>query len=154
MVELAGEADMRLGPQRLHDAHLFRRAAAAIVEILVEPLKLDLVPADPDPEPEPAAAQDVERGRLLRDQHRLALRQDQDAGGKADLPGAAGEKAEQHERIVVGVRRGADAPPAMIGGGIGAEHVIGRQKVREAEPFGGLGIVAQYRRTGADIGHR
>ena len=68
---------MRRGPQRLHDLDLLLGAAAAIVEILVETDELDLVPPDPDPEPEPAAAQYVERGRLLRDQRRLALRQDQ-----------------------------------------------------------------------------
>src|SRR5580704_17172883 len=56
VVELALELDMRLGPQRLHDAHLVGRAAAAIVKIFVEAGELDLVPADPDAEPEAAAA--------------------------------------------------------------------------------------------------
>ena len=99
-VPAALEADMRLGPQRLHDLHLLLRAAAAIVEILVEPDELDLVPADPDAEPEPAAAQHVEAGRLLGDERRLALRQDQHAGREAELRRAAGEIAEQDERVV------------------------------------------------------
>src|SRR5216683_1683080 len=76
MVEFAGEADMRLGPQGLHDSHLLGRALAAVVEILVEADELDLVPADADPEPEPADRQLVERGRLLRHEDRLPLRQD------------------------------------------------------------------------------
>src|ERR1700730_19428 len=49
---LALVGDMRLGPQLLHNLHLLLRAAAAIVKILVEPQKLDLVPAQPDAEPE------------------------------------------------------------------------------------------------------
>ena len=84
------------------------------MEILVQADELDLVPADADAEAEAAAAQHVEARRLLRHQRRLALRQDQHAGGKADALRAAGEKAEQHERIVIAVGGGADAPAAMI----------------------------------------
>ena len=91
---------MRRRPQRLHDPHLFLRAPAAIVEILVEAGELDRVPADPDAEPEPAAAQNIERGRLFGDENGLALRQDQDAGRKAELARASGKKAEQHERVM------------------------------------------------------
>src|SRR5262249_2348353 len=76
-VPSAREADMRLGPQLLHDLHLLLGAAAAIVKVLVEPGELDLVPADADAEPEPAAAQRIETDRLLGDEHSLALRQDQ-----------------------------------------------------------------------------
>src|SRR5579885_2630768 len=47
-VPAALERDVRLRPQRLHDLHLLLGAAAAIVEILVQPDKLDLVPSDPD----------------------------------------------------------------------------------------------------------
>ena len=92
---------MRLGPQPLHHLHLLLGAAAAIVEILVEPGELDLVPADPDAEPEPAAAQHIERSRLLGDENGLALRQDQHAGRKSELVRASGEIPEQHERVVV-----------------------------------------------------
>src|ERR1700722_6290135 len=86
MMELALILDVRLGPQRLHDPHLIGRALAAGVEILVEAGELALVPAAPDAEPEPAvaAAQHVKARRLLGDQRRLALRQDQDARSKAD----------------------------------------------------------------------
>ena len=101
---------MRLGPQRLHDLHLLLGAPAAVVKILVEPGELDLVPADPDAEPEPPAAQHVETGRLLGDEHGLALRQDQHAGRKAELLGAAGEVAEQHERVVEQIGRGVAVP--------------------------------------------
>src|SRR5205085_1250321 len=99
-VPAALEDDMRLGPQRLHEFDLLFRAAAAVVEILVEPGEFDLVPTDPDAEAETAAAQDIERGGLLGDERGLALRQDQDAGGKAQLCGAAGEIAKQDKRVV------------------------------------------------------
>jgi hypothetical protein len=91
---------------------------------------------------------------LLRDQDGLPLCQDQDTHGKADLLGAAGQKAEQHEWVVTGVRGGADAAAAVIGARIGPEHVVGRHQVSVAEPFCRLRIVAQYCRTGADIGQR
>ncbi len=79
-VVLAGEGDVRLGPERLHDLDLLLRAAPPVAEILVEAGELDRVPADPDPEPEAPAAQHVERGGLLGDEHGLALRQDQHLG--------------------------------------------------------------------------
>jgi hypothetical protein len=55
------------------------------MKILVEAGEFDLVPADPDAEPKPAARQYVETGRLLGDEHGLALRQDQHAGRKAEF---------------------------------------------------------------------
>jgi hypothetical protein len=147
---------MRLGPQRLHDPYLIGRALAAGVEILVEADKFNLVPANADAEPKPAiaAAQHVERGRLLGDQRRLALRQDQHAGGKADRFSAAGEKREQYERVVVRGRGGADAPPLVIAARVGTEHMVGREQIRKAEALGGLRIVTQHGGSGADITDR
>jgi len=112
-VPFALEGDVRLGPQRLHNLHLLLRAPAAVVEILVEAGELDLVPADPDAEAEPAAAQHIERGRLLCDENGLALRQDQHAGRKAELARASGEKAEQHERVVKQIGRGVAVPTRL-----------------------------------------
>jgi hypothetical protein len=68
-VPLAFEADVRLGPQGLHQLDLLLRPAAAVMEVFVEADKLDLVPADPDAKPEPSARQYVEAGRLLGDEH-------------------------------------------------------------------------------------
>ncbi len=53
----------------------------------------------------------LKRRRLLGDQHGLALRQDQYLGRGIRNPGDAGEKPEEHERIVVG----ADALDARAG---------------------------------------
>ena len=156
MMELAFVFYMRLGPQRLHHPHLIGRAFAAIVERFVEAGELDLVPANPDAEPEApvAAAQHVEARRLLRNQRRLPLREDQDARGEADFVGAAGEKPEQHERVVIGGRGGADPPSAVIDVRVGAEHMVWGQQVRKAQPLGSLGIIADDRGSGADIADR
>jgi hypothetical protein len=44
----------------LHHLHLFRRALAAVAEVLVEADELNVVSTDTDPELEPAARQMVE----------------------------------------------------------------------------------------------
>jgi hypothetical protein len=151
---LAVEFDMRLVPQSLHHAHLFGRARPAVVEILVEADKLDLVPADADAEAEAAAAQYIERGRLFGDERRLALRQYQHADGEADLCRAAGQEAEQHERVVIGVGRRADTVAAMRAVGIGAEHMVGRDEIIIADPLGGLRVIANAGGACADVNHR
>src|SRR5207253_537239 len=84
---------------------LLLRPATAIMEVFVEADKLDLVPADTDAEPEAAARQHVEAGRLLGDQHGLALRQDQHLGREIRDLGAPREKPEQYERVVIKVGR-------------------------------------------------
>ena len=144
---------MRLGPQRLHDLDLLLGAAAAIVKILVEADELDLVPADPDPEPEPAAAQHVETGRLLRDQRRLTLRQDQDAGRKPELARAAGEKTEQDKRIVEQIVVGV-AVPAGPARRVDAEHMVGGLDKIVPDHLGRLRVFAHDVRIAADIAKR
>src|SRR5712675_2215509 len=57
LVELPLEGDLRLGPQRLHEAHLLLGALAAGMEIHAQPLELDLVPADADAEAKAALAE-------------------------------------------------------------------------------------------------
>src|SRR4029077_14023516 len=111
-------------PQFLHDLHLLFGAAASDVEILVEPGELDLVPADPDAKPGPAAAQHIETSCLFGDEYGLALWQDQDTGRKAELCRAAGEIAEQHERVVV--QPGSGTAGLRRAGLTGAEHVVRR----------------------------
>src|SRR5689334_24559166 len=123
-MELAVEFDVLVRPQCLHHPYLFGRALAAVVEILVEATEFDLVPADADAQAESPATQHVERGRLLRHQHRLPLCQDQYANGKANTLSATGEEAEQHEWIVIRAGRRPDTPPAVIGRRIGAKHMV------------------------------
>lgn len=80
------------------------------MEILAQTLKLDLVPADTDTETEAAAGKFVQAGGLFGDKCRLELREDQHAGGEADLLRAASREAEQHERIVASPALGPHLP--------------------------------------------
>ena len=66
----------------------------------------------------------------------------------------AGQEGEQHEGIVIGRGRGADAAPAIVLGRIAAQHVIGRHEIVEAQPLRCLRIVAQHGRAGADVTDR
>src|SRR5215472_7607178 len=93
-VVLAGEGDVRLGPQRLYNLDLLLRAAAPVAEIFIEANELDRVPSDPDAKTESSAAQHVKRGGLLVDEYRLALGEDQHLGRELDIPLTRGEKAE------------------------------------------------------------
>jgi len=145
---------MRLRPQGLHDLHLLLGPAAAIGEVLVQALEFEFVPADADTEAQPARHQRVQRGGLLGHQRGLALREDQDAGGEADALGAAGDEAEQHERVMIGGFRGADALAGGHAGRVAAQHVVRRLQVVDAQSFHGLRIVAHDRRTRSDIAAR
>src|ERR1700730_7479275 len=146
------EAHMRLGPQLLHDLDLLFGAAATIVEGLVETGELDLVPADADAEPETAAALRIEAGHLFRYEHGLPLRQYQNAGRKAELRGAAGEKAKEHERVVVQPRPGAAG--LRRAGFTGAEYMVRRLDKVVADRLRGLRVFPHHRRITADIAQR
>jgi hypothetical protein len=108
-MELAGEGNMLLPPQCLHDSHLLRGSLAAIMKILIQTHKLNLVPANADTEAESAPAENIEAGRLLSDQDGLTLRQNQDAGGQTDFAGAPSQKAEKNKRIMESFFTCADA---------------------------------------------
>src|SRR6185312_4025021 len=89
-VPLALERNVGIGPQRFHHLDLFLGPLAPVVEVLVETDEFHLVPAHADTEPEAPAAEHVETGSLLGNQHRLALREDQHLGGEFDLFRAGG----------------------------------------------------------------
>src|SRR5207248_6648719 len=74
------DGDHRLAPEAAHYVELLLHPPGAVLEILAERLELDVVPADADAEPEAAAIEHVDLGRLLGDERRLPLRQDDDAG--------------------------------------------------------------------------
>jgi hypothetical protein len=154
-VPSAFEADVGVGPQGPHDLDLLFRAAAAVVKILVEPDKLDFVPPDPDAEPEPSARQNVETGSLFGDEHGLTLCQDQHLGREIADIGAAGEKPEQHERVVIEIgRAGSRLRPAGAAGDIGAQHMVGCRDPVIADLLRRLGKFPQGRRLAADIDNR
>ena len=149
------ELHVRLRPKRAHDLHLLFRAAPAIVKILVQAFVFDLIPADADAEPEAAVAQPIEPGRLLGDQHGLALRHDHDAGCEAKLRGTAGKEAQHDERVVDGLFVGADADSFRLWlGGVGAHHMVAGDDVVEAEALHRLPVVTDDGRAGTDIADR
>ena len=104
------------------------------MEVLPEGLVLDPVPADADTEAEPSAGQQVDVGRLPRNERSLALREDEDAGGEADPLGDAGQVGEHHEWVVERIALGVGAlerrRPTLVHG---PQHVVVGQQVVEAE---------------------
>src|SRR5262249_12935781 len=130
---------------------LLLAAPAAIAEILVEGRELDLVPADADAEPEPSAREYVERGRLLRHQRRLPLRQDQDLGREMDLARDAREEREQHEAVVEIIRRRSGVAPGGPARRVDAEHGVGGRAIIEPDPLRGLPELAHHLRRTAGV---
>src|SRR6202045_1178531 len=113
------------------------------------------VPPPPEPEPDPAARQYVEAGRLFGNEHGLALRQDQHLGRKIRDLGAPGEKAEQHEWVVVKVGRpGAAWRPARPARDIDPEHMMGRRNPLVADRLRRLDEIADRVGLSADIDDR
>ena len=81
------EGYQRLGPEPAQQLDLLLGAFSPDGEIGAKRLIFDIVPAHPDAEAEPAAGKEIQRRRLLGDQHRLALRRNQNAGDKFDTLG-------------------------------------------------------------------
>ena len=121
-VPLALERNVGIGPQRLHHLDLFFGPFAPVVKILVETDELHLVPADANSKPEAAAAEHVETGCLLGNQHRLTLREYQHLSREFDLARAGSDVTERHEGVV----EQAEPTRAAAGGvrRIAAEHVV------------------------------
>ena len=146
---LALERDVWIGPQRFHHLDLFLGSLAPVVEILVEADELHLVPAHADAEPEAAAAEHVETGGLLGNQHRLTLREDQYLGGEFDLLCAGSDEAERHEGIVE------QAEPARTATGgvrrVAAEHVVRQRQAVVTFGLGEFGIFAHDGAIAADV---
>ena len=132
LLELAVEGHPALGEQPTQQVDLLLHAHAAVGEVLAERFVLDRVPAEPDAQAEVALREQVDLDGLLGDERGLPLRQDDDAGHELDRDDG-GEVPEQHERFVerrVDVVR---AVPRLVHLGIGADHVVVGQQVREPE---------------------
>src|SRR4029450_11030128 len=87
-------------------------------------LELDLAPADADAQAQPAAREHVHRGRLLGDEGRLPLSEDEDAGDQLDTAGDRSAEAEQDEGLVQGGAVIVRAVPAARAGGVGAGPAV------------------------------
>ena len=103
------EGDRTLRPQPPHQLDLLLGAPAAVGELLAERLELDGVPAQSNTEPESPAGEQIDLGGLLGHQHRLSLRQDDDAGDEFQC-GDRGQVAEHDEGLV---KRGVDVIGAL-----------------------------------------
>ena len=145
------ERHQLLGPERAHDRDLLLDALAAILEVLAQRLELDGVPADAHAEPQAPARQHVDGGRLLGDERGLPLREDQDARRQPQSAGHAGEKAEQHERLVERVAMGIRALPAARPLGVRPQDMVEGEHMGIAHPLDGLRIVADPRRIRSDL---
>ena len=109
-------------------------SAGPVAERLVECLVLDVVPADADPKPGLAARQQVQRGRLLCDQRRLALGQHQHSGHHFESWRDARQVPEQHEHFVK--RAMLVIPPnqfRVVGGLAAAKDMVVREQVGESD---------------------
>ena len=106
-----------------------------------ERLVLDGVPADAEAEAEAPAREHVDLGRLLREQRRLPLGQDDDAGTSSRAGRDAGEVAEQHEDSwnMCSARYGPSRRGARV---VGAQHVVVGEEVVVAELLHGLRVLA------------
>ena len=124
------------------------------MEVLAERLELDEVPAEPDAEPEVPASEDVDLGRLLRDERGLPLRQHEHAGDELEAGDDRGQVAEQDEQLVELVLGRVRPGPVGAVGDVGAEHVVEGEQVVVAELLHGLRELANAARVDADLGLR
>ena len=145
------EGDRRIGPERAQDRDLLLAPRAAIAEVFVQAVVLDLVPADPDPQAEATAAQQIERRGLLGDERGLPLRQDHHAGHQLDPPGQRRQIAVEDEDLVERGLAVVRAAPVGARRARGTEHMIEDQDVVVACPFRRLRPIADHERVVADL---
>ena len=134
---LDGAGVVEDGGHHVEERDLLLDAGAAVLEAHAQRFILDFVPAGADAETKAPVAQHVEAGRLLCDQHGLALRQYQNAGHEADLRRGPGHEREQHEGIVelrfepvravpAGTRCGVRTDDMVISEDVGKTHGFDR----------------------------
>jgi hypothetical protein len=104
------------------------------VEVLSEGIVLDVVPADPYTEAESTAGQEIDIGRLPRDERGLALRKDEDSCSETDPLGDAGQIREHHKRVMERVALGVGTHERTRSIGVdGTQHVVVGGKVVKAQ---------------------
>ena len=80
LVPLPAIVHDRRCPERPKNLDLLLDPRAPIAKILIQSLKLDVVPADANAQSQPPAGQDVDRGDLFRHEGSLALRKNDHPG--------------------------------------------------------------------------
>jgi len=122
------------------------------VEILVEADEFHLVPTHADAESEAAAAEHVETGSLLGNQHSLTLRENQHLGGEFDLFRTGSDETERHEGVVEQAE-----PTRTAAGGVrrvAAEHVVRQRQTFVTFGLGELSEFADDRAIATDVAER
>ena len=145
------EIDGLVGPQLAQHLDLLRLPRAAGVKVLAQGLVLHVIPADAHSQPQPAAAEHIALGRLLGHQGGLTLPEDQDCRNQLNGSGDSRKVAKEHKGLVEHAIQHIAALPVGVLGGVGAEHMVVDNQVREAKPLGRLNVVAHRRRVGPDL---
>src|SRR6266566_2290338 len=129
-MELALEADDAFGPEPAHELDLLFEAPCAVLKRNAERGELDRVPANAHAQAQLALGQPIQIGGLLGDEHRLTLRQDNDARQVAQPWRGACQERTEHERFAqVGINWEDSVQPRMIGR-VGTHDVVrGDQEV-------------------------
>lgn len=99
-VPVTVEVDDLFGPEPSEQLDLLLEASAAATELHAQRLEAGVLDADAESQPELSSGQDVELGGLLREQARLSLRGDHDAGGELQFESQRGGEREQGEGLV------------------------------------------------------
>lgn len=118
------------------------------MKILIQGDVFHLVPTQADSESQATIAQHIERSRLLGDQGRLALGQNDDASDKADLGGDPRHETEQDKGFMKRILECVRAFPTTGSVGVCAQDMVVGQDVSEAQAFGGLSVIAHRNRVG------
>jgi hypothetical protein len=143
-VERLGRTRPEVAPQR--DRLVEVRAAHVEPFVHAEVAVLVVVPAAADPRHDAPSTQRVERGELLGEDDRVALRDDDHARAEPHLVVSGADPGEAEDRLV-------DAPVLAL---VARRHrdVVGRPDRRPAEPLGdlGAGLHALTRGAGAEVG--
>ena len=154
LVILALELRLFLGPKLFEQADVLVGHRASLREG-VQPQGLELLfhPADPCPQDNPTPREHVQGGQDLGGEHRVAVGEDEDVGAQPQPLGAAGQKVEHRQRLVVGLLR-VEGGHAV--GGIGVERlnaarhhdVVADPHRVEGQVLGALGQRPQRLRAG------
>ena len=154
LVPFAGETAGRLGPELAQTGNLLLHPPGAVAEGLPQDLEFHGVPADADAQAQPAAGQEVYFRRLLGDQRRLPLREDENRGCKLEPPGRAGEEAEQGQGLVEHVVERVIGPPVLRAVGDLLHHMVDAGEMVVAERLHLLREPANNRRVRPDFRSR
>ena len=147
MVPPALEMHHRLGPQRPQDGNLLLAPPPPIVKILIQGFKLHRIPSNAYPQAKAAPADEIDLRRLLGDQGRLALRENEDTRYELKLRRAGSKIAQHDKRFVKGMLMAIGGTrECRVLGMIGPQHMIGHDQVVKPEPFDGLHKVPHGKR--------